>query len=156
MLGTDDSRPADEILSNTSSPCGSDSPTCFIRQSTFKTKEPLTQYPCLGKIYLLDNNLILFEFYTLNNHIFVLKCSIFRSISRSAIFKSRKFARTRFSDKLTSDCCYDSSVHVQQTFNSIIITKSFYDFSAMYTFSVSSKHLNPTNTVDMISLLVDN
>ncbi|XP_060866119.1 FHIP family protein AGAP011705 isoform X2 [Metopolophium dirhodum] len=48
MLGTDDSRPADEILSNTSSPCGSDSPTCFIRQSTFKTKEPLTQYPCLG------------------------------------------------------------------------------------------------------------
>ncbi|CAI6366055.1 unnamed protein product [Macrosiphum euphorbiae] len=48
MLGTDDSRPADEILSNTSSPCGSDSPTCFIRQSAFKTKEPLTQYPCLG------------------------------------------------------------------------------------------------------------
>lgn len=48
MLGTDDSRPADEILSNTSSPCGSDSPMCFIRQSTFKTKEPFTQYPCLG------------------------------------------------------------------------------------------------------------
>lgn len=48
MLGTDDSRHIDEILSNTSSPCGSDSPTCFIRQSTFKTKEPFTQYPCLG------------------------------------------------------------------------------------------------------------
>ncbi|XP_008184399.1 UPF0518 protein GJ17503 isoform X2 [Acyrthosiphon pisum] len=48
MLGTDDNKAADEILSNTSSPCGSDSPTCFIRQSTFKTKDPLTQYPCLG------------------------------------------------------------------------------------------------------------
>ncbi|XP_022170542.1 UPF0518 protein GG24907 isoform X1 [Myzus persicae] len=48
MLGTDDSRPADEMLSNNSSPCGSDSPTCFIRQSTFKTKEPFTQYSCLG------------------------------------------------------------------------------------------------------------
>jgi len=69
MLGTDDSRPADEILSNTSSPCGSDSPTCFIRQSAFKTKEPLTQYPCLGKIYLQDNNLILFAFYTLKSKI---------------------------------------------------------------------------------------
>jgi len=52
MLGADDSRHADEMLSNTSSPCGSDSPTCFIRQSTFKTKEPFTQYPCLGKTYL--------------------------------------------------------------------------------------------------------
>ncbi|XP_015371085.1 PREDICTED: UPF0518 protein GF15501 isoform X4 [Diuraphis noxia] len=48
MLGSEDSRPADEIFSNTSSPCGSDSPTCFIRQSTFKTKEPFTHYPCLG------------------------------------------------------------------------------------------------------------
>lgn len=53
MLGTDDNR-VDEILSNTSSPCGSDSPTCFIRQSTFKTKEPFTHYPCLGKILLKD------------------------------------------------------------------------------------------------------
>jgi len=53
MLGNDEScRPADEILSNTSSPCGSDSPTCFIRQTAFKTKEPFTQYPCLGKIDL--------------------------------------------------------------------------------------------------------
>lgn len=51
MLGTDDNRHHDEILSNNSSPCGSDSPTCFIRQSTFKTKETFTQYPCLGKIY---------------------------------------------------------------------------------------------------------
>jgi len=59
MLGSED-RPADEILSNTSSPCGSDSPTCFIRQSTFKTKESFTHYPCLGKIYLRDNNLIMF------------------------------------------------------------------------------------------------
>ncbi|XP_026809677.1 UPF0518 protein AGAP011705 isoform X2 [Rhopalosiphum maidis] len=49
MLGNDEScRPADEILSITSSPCGSDSPTCFIRQTTFKTKESFTQYPCLG------------------------------------------------------------------------------------------------------------
>jgi len=56
MLGADDSKPVDEILSNTSSPCGSDSSTCFIRQSsTFKTKEPFTQYPCLGKIYAEDN-----------------------------------------------------------------------------------------------------
>jgi len=54
MLGNDESnKHADEILSNTSSPCGSDSPTCFIRQTTFKTKEPFTQYPCLGKIYLI-------------------------------------------------------------------------------------------------------
>lgn len=50
MLGTDDSRPGDEILSNTSSPCGSDSPTCFIRQSAFKTKETFTQYPCIGNV----------------------------------------------------------------------------------------------------------
>jgi len=50
MLGTDDGKTADEIFSNTSSPCGSDSSTCFIRQSTFKTKEPFTQYTCLGKI----------------------------------------------------------------------------------------------------------
>lgn len=68
MLGTDDSRPADEMLSNNSSPCGSDSPTCFIRQSTFKTKEPFTQYSCLGKIYLLGHNLILLAFYILNKH----------------------------------------------------------------------------------------
>jgi len=54
MLGNDESNKlADEILSNTSSPCGSDSPTCFIRQTTIKTKEPFTQYPCLGKIYLI-------------------------------------------------------------------------------------------------------
>lgn len=54
MLGNDESsKLADEILSNTSSPCGSDSPTCFIRQTTFKTKEPFTQYPCLGKINLI-------------------------------------------------------------------------------------------------------
>lgn len=51
MMGTDD-RPAEEILSNTSSPCGSDSSNCFIRQSAFKTKEPFSQYPCLGEIYL--------------------------------------------------------------------------------------------------------
>jgi len=146
MLGTYDSRPTDEILSNTSSPCGSDSPICFIRQSTFKTKEPFTQYPCLGKIYSQDDNLILFV-YPLNKHIFVLKYSIFRSISRGTIFKSRKFAWTRFSDKLTSDCRYDSSVHVQQTFNSIIVTKSFYDFSAMYSFFVSSKHLKSTDSL---------
>lgn len=49
MLGTDDCKPADEILSNNSSPSGSDSLTCFMRQSMFKTKEQLTQYPCLGK-----------------------------------------------------------------------------------------------------------
>lgn len=55
MIGTDDSRPADEISSNTSSPYESDSPTCFMRQSTFKTKEPFTQYPCLGKKYLIDD-----------------------------------------------------------------------------------------------------
>ncbi|KAL5239491.1 hypothetical protein ACI65C_006901 [Semiaphis heraclei] len=48
ILASEDSRPADEILSNTSSPCGSNSPTCFIRQSTLKTKEPFTHYPCLG------------------------------------------------------------------------------------------------------------
>ncbi|VVC44585.1 Retinoic acid induced 16-like protein,Armadillo-like helical [Cinara cedri] len=50
MLGTDDIRPnlTDEMVSNTSSPCGSDSPTCFIRQSTLKTKEQFTHYPCLG------------------------------------------------------------------------------------------------------------
>lgn len=47
-------------MSNTSSSCGSNSPTCFIRQSTLKTKEPFTHYPCLGKIYLHANNLILF------------------------------------------------------------------------------------------------
>lgn len=53
MLGTDDSKQVDEILSNTSSPYGSDSSTCFMRQSsTFKTKEPFIQYPCLGKIYV--------------------------------------------------------------------------------------------------------
>lgn len=48
-MGTDD-RPTEEILSNASSPCESDSPTCFIRQSVFKTKESFTQYPSLGKI----------------------------------------------------------------------------------------------------------
>ncbi|XP_025192379.1 UPF0518 protein GJ17503 isoform X2 [Melanaphis sacchari] len=49
ILGNDEnSRPVDEILSNTSSPCGSDSPTCFMRQATFKTKESFTQYPYLG------------------------------------------------------------------------------------------------------------
>lgn len=54
MLITDDSRLTDEILSNTSSPCGSDSPTCFIQQSAFKSKEPFTtQYPCLGMFYLI-------------------------------------------------------------------------------------------------------
>lgn len=56
MLGTDDNKLIDEMLSNTSSPCGSDSPTCFIRQSIFKTKESFTQYPCLGKIYLINHN----------------------------------------------------------------------------------------------------
>ncbi|XP_025425903.1 UPF0518 protein AGAP011705 isoform X2 [Sipha flava] len=48
LLGNDDGKPSDDIFSNTSSPCESDSPTCFIRQSAFKTKEPFTQYPCLG------------------------------------------------------------------------------------------------------------
>ncbi|XP_050441511.1 FHIP family protein GJ17503 isoform X2 [Adelges cooleyi] len=48
MLSTDDCRPTDEMLSNTSSPCGSDSPTFFLRQSMYKTKEPYSQYPYLG------------------------------------------------------------------------------------------------------------
>lgn len=51
MLGTDDNKPVDEILSNVSSPCGSDSPTSCTRQSSaFKPKEPFTQYPYLGEI----------------------------------------------------------------------------------------------------------
>lgn len=65
MLGNDEnSKHADEILSNTSSPCGSDSPTCFIRQTTFKTKEPFTQYPCLGKIYLIFYLSVISYYYT--------------------------------------------------------------------------------------------
>lgn len=73
MLGTDDSRPnlTDE-MSNTSSPYGDDSPTCFIRQSTLKTKEQFTQYPCLGKI----NS----EYFNHNNY-FILHAYIYRSIS---------------------------------------------------------------------------
>jgi len=65
MLGNDEnSKHADEILSNTSSPCGSDSPTCFIRQTTFKTKEPFTQYPCLGEIYLIFYLSVISYYYT--------------------------------------------------------------------------------------------
>lgn len=74
MLGIDDNKLMDEILSNTSSPCGSDSPTCFIRQSTFKTKEPFTQYPYLGKIYLRNHNFVYFYIY-FSEHF------IYRSIS---------------------------------------------------------------------------
>lgn len=73
MLGTDDNRPPDEILSNTSSPCESDSPTCFMRQSTFKPKE-FIQYPCLGMIYLM-NYFVFFISYAHINYL------MFRSIS---------------------------------------------------------------------------
>lgn len=76
MIGADDIRPVDEILSNTSSPCESDSPTCFIRQSTFKTKEPFTQYPCLGNIYFADNLK-----YFLISYKNIFYCENFRSIS---------------------------------------------------------------------------
>lgn len=74
MLGNDDCRPnlIDEMLSNTSSPCGGDSPTCFIRQSMLKTKEQFTQYPCLGKISLEYFNYISY---------FILLSWVFRSIS---------------------------------------------------------------------------
>lgn len=135
MLGTDDSRPSDEILSNTFSPCENYSPTYFMRQSTFKTKEPFTQYPCLGSIYLTDNFKYLLVYY-----LFILKCLISRSISWSFIFKTRKYARTRFSNKFTINCCNDSSICVQQAFDSIVVAQSFYDLPTMYTFTVPSKH----------------
>ncbi|XP_050519958.1 FHIP family protein GL19323 isoform X2 [Daktulosphaira vitifoliae] len=46
--GKDVEKTNDEMLSNSSSLCESDSPTYFIRQSYYKTKESHLQYPYLG------------------------------------------------------------------------------------------------------------
>lgn len=70
----------------------------------------------------------------------ILYCLIFRSISWGVVFKTWKYAWTRFSNQFTFNCCFDSFICIQQTFDSIVVAQSFYDLSTMYTFITSSKH----------------